>query len=68
MNYEESDLGGKYYRKLLECLRMALDDEKLGCHVNNIIIHIARCIESNYTYFDQYHSMWCDYFLRRKGE
>lgn len=62
---EEHIDGAYYYRKLLDCLHKALEDPELGCHVNDIIIHLARCIDSGYTYFDQGHSIWCDYFLTR---
>ena len=60
-----SQIGFAYYQKLLACLRKALGEEKLGCHVDDIIIHMARCIDSGYSYFDQANSIWCDYFLKR---
>ena len=64
-NLEDRSSGVEYYRKLLECLHKALNDEELGCHLNDIIIQMSRCIESGYTYFNQGHSIWCDYFLTR---
>lgn len=54
----------EYYFKLWKCLKKALaDEEKLGCHCNNIIVHLGKSVESGYTYYNESHDHWCDYFL-----
>lgn len=51
------------YYKLHRCLKKAMGDEKLSCHVNKIICHLAKSIESGETWFDASLDVWCDYFL-----
>lgn len=53
-----------YYYKLWKCLKRAMSDDKLACHCNNIIVHLGKSIESNYTYYNGMHDAWCDYFLK----
>lgn len=52
-----------YYYKLWKCLKIALADSDLSCHANDIVVHLGKSIESNYSYFDELHNLWCDYFL-----
>lgn len=53
----------KFYHKLWKCLEKSLSDDKLGCHANNIVVHLGKSVESNYTYYDESFDRWCDYFL-----
>lgn len=54
----------EYYYKLWKCLKIALaNEEKLGCHCNNIVIHLGKSVESGFTYYDPNHDSWCDYFI-----
>ena len=52
-----------YYYKLWKCLKMALAHEELGCHCNNIVVHLGKSVESGFKYYDAHHDAWCDYFL-----
>jgi len=57
-----------YYYKLWKCLKKALaDEDRLGCHCNNIVVHLGKSVESGFTYYDQHHDAWCDYFLETGG-
>ena len=51
------------YYKLHKCLTKAMNDEELSCHVNNIIVKLAKSIESGETWYDEATDKWCDYFL-----
>lgn len=51
------------YYKLHKCLKIAIGNEALGCHVNNIIVHLGKSIESQETWYDESVDGWCDYFL-----
>ena len=63
---EENLKAIELYFKLTACLKKALDDEEnLGCHINKIIMDLAKCIESEYEYYDANAEIWCDYFLKR---
>jgi len=53
----------EFYYKLHKCLKIALNNDKLSCHANNIIVQLGKSIESQYKYFDQSFDSWCDYFL-----
>lgn len=46
-----------------KCLKKAMGDEKLACHVNSIIVQLGKSIESQFTYYNESYDMWCDYFL-----
>lgn len=37
-------------------------------HCNNIVVHLGKSVESGFTYYDQRHGSWCDYFLSMGGE
>lgn len=53
-----------FYFKLWLCLKKALaDEDKLGCHCNNIVKHLGKCVESNYHYYDVSMNVWAEYFL-----
>lgn len=56
--------GKDLYYKLHKCLRRAMDEEKLSCHVNDIIVNLAKSISSKETWYDDLIDAWCDYFLR----
>ena len=61
---DETPEGVKFYYKLWKCLKKCLaDDDRLGCHANNIIVHLGKSIESQYKYYDKNFDSWCDYFL-----
>ena len=53
----------EFYYKLHKCLKKAMSDDKLCCHVNSIIVQLGRSIESQYHYYDEFEDQWCDYFL-----
>lgn len=69
--YEEK--GHTLYYKLHDCLKVSLDEKNnplpngdyLSCHTNNIIVNLAKSIESAETWYDANLEMWCDYFLAR---
>ena len=52
------------YYKMHKCLEKAMNSDKLGCHVNNIIVRLAKSIESQETWYDATYDTWCDYFLK----
>lgn len=54
------------YYKLHKCLKKAMSEEKLGCHINNIIVALAKSIESQETWYDESIDVWSDYFLSNK--
>lgn len=54
------------YYKLHECLKKAMADEKLSCHINSIVVYLAKSIESQETWFDASCDAWCNYFLQHK--
>lgn len=59
-----NEKGKEFYYKLWRCLKKALaNEDKLGCHANNIVKHLGRSIDSNYQYYDKAIDDWCDYFL-----
>ena len=60
---DENQEAREFYYKLHRCLKRAMSDEKLCCHVNNIIVQLGKSIESQYTYYDASFDAWCDYFL-----
>lgn len=60
----EDEKAIELYYKLHKCLKKAMgNEEKLGCHVNNIIVKLAKSIESKETWYDERTDTWCDYFL-----
>lgn len=59
----ENEKAIELYYKLHKCLKRAMRNEKLGCHVNNIIVKLAKSIESGETWYDEATDGWCDYFL-----
>lgn len=61
---EDNQKSIELYYKLHKCLRKAISEEELGCHVNNIIRHLAKSIESEETWYDSFIDIWCDYFLK----
>lgn len=68
MNYtvtilEENKEAVDFYYKLHKCLKKAMNDDSLSCHVNNIIVALGKSIESQETYYDKRMDAWCDYFL-----
>lgn len=54
------------YYKLHKCLAKAMNDEELVCHVNNIVVKLAKSIESGETWYDESTDKWCDYFLAER--
>jgi hypothetical protein len=52
------------YYKLHKCLKKAMSTDDLGCHVNDIIVNLAKSIESHETWYDALIDVWCDYFLK----
>lgn len=64
------------YYKLHKCLKISLDPknnpmqngDNLSCHTNNIIINLARSIESGETWYDVSIDVWCDYFIGNNKE
>lgn len=68
MDSPEKIRSREYYYKLWNCLKRALSDDKLACHCNNIVVHLGKSVESGFTYYDQRHDAWCDYFLSMGGE
>lgn len=71
LTHKERDMpdekGLKYYQKLWKCLLKAIwNTDELGCHANDIIVHLAKSIESQQLYYDPTHDAWCDYFLKMK--
>ncbi len=55
------------YNKLHKCLKISLDpknDDNLSCHTNNIIVNLAKSIESVETWYDVSVDVWCDYFIK----
>ena len=52
------------YYKLHKCLVRAMSNDDLGCHINNIIVSLAKSIESQETWYDSSVDVWCDYFLK----
>jgi hypothetical protein len=60
--------GQSLYFKLHRCLEKAMSDkENLGCHVNDIVLYLARSIKSGETWYDSFADVWCDYFLRNNS-
>lgn len=55
--------GKDFYYKLHKCLKIAMSNDELSCHVNHIIVHLGKNIESQFTYYDSSFDIWCDYFL-----
>ena len=56
--------GEKYYYRLWKAIRKCLSDEKkYGCHLDNIITQLAKSIDSNYEYYNEYFDAWLDYFI-----
>lgn len=54
------------YYKLWACLRIAmLDEGELGCHCNDIVKHLGKSVESQFTYYDTLMDVWCNYFLEK---
>lgn len=59
------------YYKLHKCLKISLDPnnnprqngDNLSCHTNNIIVNLAKSIESQETWYDESVDAWCDYFI-----
>lgn len=59
------------YDKLHKCLKISLDPsnrENLSCHTNNIIVNLAKSIESGETWYDVSIDVWCDYFIEMAGK
>ena len=55
----------KLQKKLWSCMKKALaDEDKYGCHLREIALHLGRSIESKETYYDALIDVWCDYFLK----
>ena len=53
-----------YYYKLWKCLKKALaDEDRLGCHCNNIIVQLGKSVESGFKYYNPTYDAWCDYFV-----
>lgn len=67
LNKKAQDL----YYKLHKCLKISLDPknnprpngDNLSCHTNNIIVNLAKSIESEETWYDDSIDTWCDYFI-----
>lgn len=53
----------EFYHKLWKCLRKAMSSDELACHCNNIVVHLGKSVESNFTYYNETTDKWCDYFL-----
>ncbi len=64
MTEDPNRKGKDLYYKLHKCLRRAMEEEKLSCHINDIIVNLAKSITSNVTWYDDLIDVWCDYFLR----
>lgn len=56
--------GQNFYYKLWACLNKSMSTSDLEMHANNIIIHLAKSIESQAAYYDQTMDAWCDYFMK----
>lgn len=54
-----------FYNKLWKCLKRALSDDEIACHCNDIVVHLGKSIESNFTYYNNSMDQWCDYFLEK---
>lgn len=63
MTNEEQAISIAFYYKLWKCMKKAMSDDKLGCHCNDIVIHLGRSVESQYKYYDKSFDGWCNYFL-----
>jgi len=69
MNQQAETREQKLQKKLWDCMKKALSDEdKYGCHLREIALHLGRSIESKETYYDTLIDVWCDYFLKEGGE
>lgn len=70
---EQEEKAHSLYYKLHDCLKVSLDEKNnplpngdyLSCHTNNIIVKLAKSIESGETWYDASTDVWCDYFLER---
>lgn len=69
MNQQAETRERKLQKKLWDCLKKALANEKeYGCHLRDIAMHLGRSIESKETYYDTLIDVWCDYFLKHGEE
>ena len=69
MNRRAETKEKRLHKKLWECMKKALaNEEKYGCHLREIALHLGRSIESKETYYDTLIDVWCDYFLKHGEE
>lgn len=73
-SYSEEIKAHNLYYKLHNCLKISLtapvqpNGDNLSVHTNNIILKLAKSIESGETWYDSSVEAWCDYFLERNSK
>lgn len=52
-----------FYYKLWKALEIAMNNERLGCHCNSIVVQLGKSVESAEQYYDKSFDAWLDYFI-----
>ena len=64
----------QFYYTMWEALEWSIkaptmpNGDELSCHSNNIVRQLAKVLESNYQYYDEFFENWCKYFLETKKQ